>query len=428
MKTGMKTQKYHHTTLPSGLRVITVPMQSTHTVAVHIFVGAGSRQETKDINGISHFLEHMFFKGGKKYPDTKAVAGTLDGVGAQYNAGTGEETVDYYVKLPKEKAELAFDVLSDMLLSAKLDQTEIDMERKVIMEEFNRVEDTPNWNIFDLFQGLMYGNQPLGWRVLGERTVLKGLNRADFVNYRSRLYVPTNLVVAVAGNIKHDRVLKLVKKYFSLATDKTKVRIDKSTSPTNKNRVLLKHQTTKQAHFILGIPAVSGNSDTRYALFLLAAILGGSMSSRLWLKLRERHGLCYSVHTEANIFTDTGYLATYAGVDVKRIDQAIKLILEEYELLTKEPVDKEELQKNKDMVRGKMIMAMENSNYWASVMGARELLYDKILTPEAELAKLEAVTTKDVQKLAAKLLKKDKMHLAVIGPYKDKAVFAKLLR
>lgn len=424
----MKKQDYQRTVLKSGLRVVTVPMKSTQTVAVHVFVGAGSRQETKDINGIAHFLEHMFFKGGKKYPDTKAVAGTLDGVGAQYNAGTGEETVDYFVKLPLDKVELAFDVLSDMLLSAKLDQVEIDSERRVIMEEFNRVEDTPNWNIFDLFQGLMYGDQPLGRRVIGERSVLKHLNRADFVNYRSRLYVPSNLVVAVAGNITHTKVLQLVNKYFSLDTDTTKVKTLAAKSPTSNHRVLLHNQKTKQTHFVLGIPSVSGNSEDRYTSYLLATILGGSMSSRLWLKLRERHGLCYSVHTDVNVFTDTGYIATYAGVDVKRVDLAIKLILEEYQLMTKELVSPAELRKNKDMVRGKMIMAMENSNYWANVVGSRELLYGKILTPEEELAKLDAVTAKDVQKLAAKLFKKDKMHLAVIGPYKDKTVFTKLLK
>ena len=424
----MKKKAYEKTTLPSGLRVVTVPMKSTQTVAVHVFVGAGSRQESKDINGIAHFLEHMFFKGGKKYPDTKAVAGTLDGVGAQYNAGTGEETVDYFVKLPQEKVELAFDVLSDMLLSAKLDQVEIDSERRVIMEEYNRVEDTPDWNIFDLFQGLMYGDQPLGWRVLGERAVLKQLNRNDFIDYRSRWYVPSNLVVAVAGNITHAKVLQLTRKYFPLVDHAAKVEIRPAKSPTSNNRVLLHYQKTKQTHFMLGIPAVSGNSKERYAAYLLATILGASMSSRLWLKLRERHGLCYSVHTDANLFTDTGYLATYAGVDVKRVDLAVKLILEEYQLLTKELVSPKELRKNKDMARGKMIMAMENSNYWASVVGSRELLYGKILTPEEELAKLDAVTAKDVQKLATRLFKKDKMHLAVIGPYKDKTVFAKLLK
>lgn len=421
-------QKYHLTTLPNGLRVITTSLKETKAVIVEVFIGSGSRWETKSNNGVSHFLEHMFFKGGKRYPDTKAVASALDGVGGRFNAYTSEELVDFWVKLPKNKVELAFDVLSDMLLNAKLNSKEIDRERQVILEECNRVEDDPARNIGDVFQTLMYGDQPLGRRVLGDLKVLKKVNRDDFLKYKQHLYIPTNIVISVAGRISHNRTLKLVKKYFPYQDSDHRVKKLKAISPACRHRLVIRYQKTKQAHLMLGIPGVAGDSKDKYAMHLLAAILGGSMSSRLWLNLRERHGLGYAVHTSSAFFVDAGYLVTYAGVDLKRIDLAIKLILEEYDTIAKKLVSAQELTKNKEMIKGQMLMAMENSGFWADWMGEQELLYNKIKSPEEELAKLEAVKPKDIQKLAARLLKQPKLHLAVIGPYRKSADFAKLLR
>ena len=421
-------KKYHSTTLPNGLRILTTPLKETKAVIVEIFVGAGSRQEDKAVNGISHFLEHMFFKGGERYPDTKAVASTLDGVGGRYNAYTSEEVVDFWVKVPKDKIELAFDVLSDMLINARFDSKEIDRERKVILEEYNRTEDDPARNIGDIFQELMYGDQPIGRWVLGDLKVIKKLQTADFQRYKQHLYIPSNIVISVAGHITHDKVLRLVKKYFPYQTPDHQVKKTPATPPSARHRLLIKYKKTKQAHLMLGIPGVSGDSEDKYTMTLLSAILGGSMSSRLWLRLREQHGLGYAVHAYPNFFVDEGYFVTYAGVDLKRIDLAIQLILEEYQLISKKLVSEKELTKNKEMIKGQMLMAMENSGFWSSWMGERELLYGKIPSPEEEIAKLEAVKPRDIQKLAARLFKRSKLHLAVIGPYRDKGHFAKLVK
>lgn len=424
----MKKTSYRHTTLPNGLRVLSVPLKETKAVIVQVFVGAGSRFESKDINGISHFLEHMFFKGGERYPDTKAVASALDGVGGKFNAYTCEEVVSFWVKLPQDKVELAFDVLSDMLLNAKLEDTEVNRERNVILEEYNRLEDDPASNIGDIFQTLMYGDQPIGRSVIGDKKVLKKLQRDNFVDYKKHLYIPTNIVVAVAGGISHEKALRLVKQYFPYTKAEHQIKKTVTKSPTCRNRLVLKYKKTNQAHLMLGIPGISGNSEDKYAMRLLSAILGGSMSSRLWLNLRERYGLGYAVQTYANLFVDDGYLVTYAGVDLKRIDLAIKLILEEYAEMAKTPVSKQELAKNQEMIKGQTLMAMENSGFWADWVGEQELLYDKIKTPEEEIAKIMAVTPKDIQKLSARLFKNAKLHLAVIGPYRNKSEFAKLLK
>ena len=419
---------YRHTTLPNGLRVLTVPLKETKAVIVQIFIGAGSRFEAKNINGISHFLEHMFFKGGERYPDTRAVASALDGVGGKFNAYTCEESVSFWVKLPQDKVELAFDVLSDMLLNAKLDITEVDRERNVILEEYNRLEDDPASNIGDVFQTLMYGDQPIGRSVIGDVKVLKKLQDKDLVDYKQHLYIPTNVVISVAGGISHEKALKLVKQYFPYIKADHQVKKTVTKSPTCHNRLILKYKKTNQAHLMLGIPGVEGDSEDKYAMRLLAAILGGSMSSRLWLNLRERFSLGYAVQTYANFFVDDGYLVTYAGVDLKRIDLAIKLILEEYAEMAKTPVSMQELTKNQEMIKGQTLMAMENSAFWSDWTGEQELLYNKIKTPEEEIAKFMAVTPKDIQKLAARLFKTEKMHLAVIGPYRNQTDFAKLMK
>ncbi len=416
-------------TLANGLRIVTVPMKNTKAVTVLVLVGTGSKYETKDINGISHFLEHMFFKGTKKRPDTLAVAETLDMVGGQYNAFTGREYTGYWAKVDSKHLDLALDWVSDIFLNSKLEPQEIERERGVIIEEINMDLDTPIEHISDLWEELLYGNQPAGWPVIGKKEVIAKIKRENFINYLKEHYLAKNAVVIVAGEIKEVKSLELrVKSYFAnIKTGKQQFKkrvIEKQTNP----RVLIHYKKTDQTHFYLGFRAYDIFDERKYALGLLAIILGGNMSSRLWIAIREREGLAYYIRTVAEAYTDHGYLATYAGIDNNRVEKAIAIILEEYKKIIQEKISEAELKKAKDYIRGNTILGLESSDAVASFVGGQEILTNKILTPEEKFVKIEAVTADDIQKVAKDIFRPEKLNLALIGPFKNKKKFEKLLK
>jgi len=417
--------KINQVTLPNKARLAVTPMKSTEAVTVIIMVRAGSRYETKNINGIAHFLEHMFFKGGERYLTPRSVAEAIDGVGGTFNAFTGEEYVGYYIKVAKEKIELAFDVLSDMLLNAKFDTEALNRERGVILEEYNMYKDTPMALIQDLFTQVLFGDQPLGWPIIGQKSVINSVKREDFIAYQNKYYTASNIVVSVAGNTSMLEVKKLVKKYlpFKKSGKKNMPLLYSVTKSKPSKKIKVIYKKTEQAHFQLGVPLFGAQHPDRYVSTVLSVILGGGMSSRLFASIRERQGLAYYVGASANHYTDTGCFVVRAGVTVSKLDQAIKIVLEEFKEISTELVTSKELKKAKENMIGNMVLRVESSEAVATGVATMELLFDKIETIPEIKRKIRAVTAKQVQNLAKRIFKDNKLVLVVIGPYKnDKAI------
>lgn len=416
------------TVLPNKLRVDVVPMKSTESVAVFIMARAGSRYESNKNLGIAHFLEHMFFKGGDRYPTPRDVAEAIDGVGGVFNAFTGNDTVGYYIKVAKENIELAFDVLSDMLLNSKFRQDDIDREKGVIVEEYNMYQDNPRAVLSDEFQALMYGDHPLGKPILGDLNFIRQATTKDFVDYQKKLYSPANIVVVVAGNTALSEVKQLVNKYLPLGKGgKKNAPIPYKIPKQFKNRVKIINKKTEQAHFVVGMPTFGGSDPAKYTADILAVILGGGMSSRLFTSIRERHGLAYYVGAGHDTYADAGNFAIWAGVNVKKTEFAIELVMNELKEIQASLVPDKELKKAKQAIIGNMALRLESSDAVANGVAQMELLYDKIESIAEIKRKYRAVTAKDVQNLAKKIFSKDKILLALIGPYANKEKFAKLL-
>lgn len=419
--------KHNLTTLKNGLRLITIPMPQVESMTVMIGVGAGSRYETKKTNGLSHFLEHMLFKGTKRRPTTLAIANTLDNIGAEFNAGTGKEFTYYYVKGNAKHQDVAFDVLTDMVLNSKFDSQEIEREKGVIIEEINMYEDTPIQKISEVFESLLYSPTSLGWCVAGEKENVKAIKREDFLAYQEEFYTPGNMVVAKAGKVEEKECLQLVEKYFGKLKPGKKRKIESTFFNQTSPQVRLRKKKTFQSHFCLGVRGYPLSHPDRYVISLLATVLGGSMSSRMFIQVRERRGLAYYVKTLPEFFLDNGYLMTQAGVDVGKIDEAIKVILEEYQKISSQKVGERELKKAKEILKGRLILSLEDSHSVAQRYVLQLILEDKIRPLQQTIKLIDKVTTKDIQRVAKDIFRPENLNLAVIGPYNNEERFLKLL-
>jgi len=419
---------YKKTTLKNGLRIITVPAKNTKTAAVIVLVGAGSKYETKNINGLSHFLEHMFFKGTKKRFSTMKIIEPLDQIGGHYNAFTSQEYTGYWAKVDASHLDLALDWVSDIYINSLFEQKEIDRERGTILQELNMYLDAPMRYVSDLWTNLLYGDQPAGWHIIGTEKIIKGVKRNDFINYLKNHYSAKNTVIAVAGNIDEKETINKVKKYFQkINKNKVKNKLpvkEKQTKPES----LIYYKDTDQTHLILGVRAYDMFHPDKYALSILGDILGGYMSSRLFMSVRERQGLAYYIKAGADMDTDVGYLAASSGVDNQKVDKAIKTILEEFKKITEKKVGGKELKKAKDHIKGSALIGMEASDAQASFFASQELLTNEILTLEEKFSKIDKVTINDIQRVARDIFRPEKLNLALIGPFKDKNRFDKLLK
>jgi len=419
---------FYKTTLENGLRIITVPQKTAQAVTVLVLVGTGSKYETKEISGISHFLEHMFFKGTKKKPTPLAVVTPLDKIGGIFNAFTSEEYTGYFAKVEASQMELALYWVSDIYLNSLLPEKEIEKERGVIIEEINMYLDNPMIYIGELWKKLLYGNQPAGWDVAGTKESVAKIKREQIFNYMSNQYVAQNTIICVAGKITSSQVINKVKKYFS----KIKKTPSKEKSPVKEEQKnpqsLIHFKKTDQTHLALGVRAFNLFHPQRYVLELLGTILGGMMSSRLFIEIREKLGIAYYVKTNIETNPDTGYLVTQAGIDNKKVEKAISTILKEYKKISQKGVAKDELKKAKDNVKGKMTLILETSDAQASFYGLQELLKKEILTPEEIYKKIDKITENDILKVAKDIFRPEKLNLALIGPFKDQDKFQKLLK
>ena len=424
--------KYSKVTLSNGLRVICVPVSSLESATVTVWVKTGSRKEDKRVNGISHFLEHMVFKGSKKRPSSKLISEAVDGLGREFNAGTTKEWTNFYIRAEKGNLDKAFDVLSDMVLNPVLDPKEIEREKGVIAEEIAMYEDTPIMKIGDVFETTIFGNTPLGWEIAGDEKSVRSIKKDDFVLYRNMHYYSDNIIVTVAGGITEKEVVTLAKKYFSgLKTKPQKItKTEKFVSKQDKPQIAVTNKDNEQAHFILGFLGNPRAHKDRYTEGVLAAIMGGGMSSRLFTEIRERRGLAYSVRTFSEHFVDTGYFATYAGVDPKKLNEAVKVALDQHWGLVegRYPISEKELKKAKELIKGHIALALEDTREINNFYGDQILFDKKVDSPEDIFKAVDKVTVKDILVLAKKFFVPSRLNFAVIGKGIDKKEFEKLLK
>ena len=419
--------KYEKLTLKNGLRAILAPMKEATTVTVLIMTATGSRYETRKENGLSHFLEHMFFKGTTKRPTTLSIAEELDGVGGEYNAYTSKDQTAYYAKVDAKHAATALDVVSDIFLNATLATEEIDRERGPILQELNMYEDAPARHIGDLFESLLYGDTPLGWEIIGPKDNIRSFQRKDFIKYLNRAYVAGNVVVGIAGNFDPAWAKKVIARDFAGlrtgANPERKVIRERQKAPA----IHVQTKKTDQTHMMLGVRTFDMYDDDRYALGVLATLLGGGMSSRLFMAVRERRGLAYRVHTMTESFHDAGYLVTQCGVEHANLDETIRVIMDEYKRISVELVEEKELNKAKEYIKGGMAMHLESSDEIVGYLVDQEAIRGEIILPEEKRARIDAVTSEEILRGADRIFRPERLNLEIIGPHKATKKFEKLL-
>ena len=413
--------------LKNNLTVISKQVPEARSVTVLILVRTGSRYEEKRTSGIAHFAEHMFFKGTKKRPTTLEISSLIDGIGGEFNAFTSKEYTGYYIKARAKKLDLLLDVLSDMLRNSKFDKAEIGRERGVINEELRMYLDTPMKHIGDVYENLLYGDQPLGWDIIGTLKSLANIKHEDFLEFQNRYYAPENMLVSIAGGVSHDDILNITNKYLGKLKSKNPATYLPVKFSQNKPALILVNKKTEQAHLAIGFRSYHRGHKNHYKLVVLNAILGSSMSSRLFIQLRERRGLAYYIRSVSEEYSDTGSFVAQAGVAPANIEEAIKVILPEFKEIAKVEVNAEELKKAKEHIKGRLVLELEDSREMALMFGLQQLLEGKIRTTEEIFKNIDAVSAQDVQKVAKDIFKNEGLNLAIIGPYKDEAKFAKIL-
>ncbi len=418
---------YKKTTLPNGLRLITVNSANTDTVTVLTLVGTGSKYETKEISGISHFLEHLQFKGTKKRLTEMAVFSEIDGLGGVANAFTSQEMTGYYAKVQSKKFEAAFDLVADIFLNSVLPAEEIEKERGTIIEEINMFHDHPMRHIWTVWNQALYGDQPAGRDIVGTIETVKGISRDRLLEYRDKNYAAQNTVVCVSGNFDENEAEKLTKKYFGRFAAKDPAKKAAVAEKQETPQVLIYKKDTNQTQIALGVRAFDYSYPRRRALELLETVLGGMFSSRLMEEVRFKRGLVYDVHTELSMDPDSGSLAATANLNSDRLDEGIKVILGEFKKIRASQVSAAELQRAKDNYTGRSAIALESSHAKGLFYGEQELLEGRILEPEEIYEKIKQVTVDDIQEAARDIFKPEKLNLAVIGPYGGESRFRDLL-
>lgn len=415
------------TTLKNGLTLITVNLPHLDSVTTMVAIGAGSRYETKRTNGISHFLEHMFFKGSVKYPTAEIISTLVDGIGAINNAFTHKEYTAYWIKSSANHLELASDILASMVKDSLLSEDEIEREKGVIIEELRMYRDNPQRYVWELYENLQFGDQPLGWDIGGKEKIITSFKKEDFVSYIDSLYSPENMVLVYAGKLPKN-IEGIAQNLFSDLPKRSKYQFKPYVKQKQiKSKVNLFYKKTDQANLILGVEGYDGLNVKRYAAKVLATILGEGMSSRLFIQVRERRGLAYNVSADNYSYADTGAFAVYAGLKLEKIEEGLEVILAEIDRITKEKVDEGELKKAKEMTRGRLALRQESTNFLAEYFGTEFVVERKIETFEDFLEKIEAVSADEVREVARELFRKEKFNLAIIGPFKDPDKFLKII-
>ncbi len=412
----------------NGLRFIPISQKGTKAVTLLVLVATGSKYEKKEISGISHLLEHLMFKGTKKRPNQLAVVEPLDRIGGVYNAFTGQEYTGYYIKARADYFDLALNILSDIYLNSKFDLKEIKKEKKVVLEEINMYHDHPMHHVQSLWTNVLYGDQPAGWDIAGTKEGVSDLTRNQIVNYFKGQYTTSNTVVCAAGNLPEGipEISKKVEKKFSERKEEKTFKKPEVIEGQEKPGILLEQRKTDQTHLCLGVRGYNLSSPQRYPQKVLAALLGGMMSSRLFRKVRQELGLAYYINCQSSSDPDSGYLVSQAGVDNKSAEKAVSAILKEYQEI-KKGVPTKELEKAKENLKGKLALGLETSDALASFYSVQEILEGRLLTPESIYDKINKVGVDDIKELAQDIFKPEKLNLALIGPFKNKKKFEDIL-
>jgi len=447
---------YQTFTLKNGLTVVLVDTKTFPTFTAMLLVGAGSRFENKENNGVAHFFEHMAFKGSKKYPNSLYLSSVVEGLGGVFNAFTTKDHTGYWIKAPVSHFETVIDVLADMIQNPLLLEEEIEREKGVIIEEINMYEDQPQYKVWELFEELIFKNHPLGYPTTGYKETVSRFTRQTFLDYMNDLYKPSNVILAVAGGLSNksqilnskriqnstllnfknsnfdivsssdleDRAsnfsyyLNIIEKKFFSWLDGQKTSFLEFCDTQNSPQILIKTKKTEQAHLILGYRGLNYNHPKRYVQSVLMTILGGGMSSRLFYQVRERRGLCYYIHSGSEPFSETGYVYTRAGlvVDNKKINEAIKVIIDEHQKIAAGKLKDEEIKKAKEMVKGRLILSLEDTHDLAAFVGRKLMFQGKIIEPREIIKKIDSISKKEIVDLAKEIFVKEKLNFALLGP------------
>jgi predicted Zn-dependent peptidase len=417
---------FQRDTLSNGLRVLRADMPQVQSVTCMIMLAAGSRYETRDTNGIAHFAEHMFFKGTERRPTAREIGMEVDSLGGEFNAFTSKEYTGYYVRCAADYGDRALDVLVDMLRNSKFDPEEIEREKGVIVEEMNMYYDTPRDFIGGVYDQLLYGDQPLGWDVIGRKETIRGATQQTFFDYVNRWYKPERMVVGVGGHLGGHE-LETIERLLGDVEPQSTGAPDPTAATGNGSQVKIHHKDSDQAHLILGVRSYPLVHPDRWALQLLSTVLGTGMSSRLFTEVRERRGLAYYVYAHNQSYTDAGSLFSQAGVDINRSEEAVETIVREFRRIAEEPVPAEELEKARALAKGRFVLRLENPQGMIVFGLGREVLNDPVLEPDEVLAGLDAITAEDIQRVAQDVIAANGLNLALIGPFEDEKPFQELL-
>lgn len=418
---------YQKTTLDNGLRIITSSMPHTRSVCISFFIGTGSRYEANAEAGISHFIEHLLFKGTEKRATAKEISVAIESVGGILNGGTDKELTLYWCKVAKPHLQLVLEVLADMLLHSKFDPQDIERERRVIIEEINMSKDTPSQQANLLIDELLWPGHPLGRDIAGNKESVAAISREKMLDYLQRQYLPNNTVVAVAGNIKHQEVKTAVSQAIGNWASHQPPHGYSAYKPKKAQRLQIEKRDSEQTHLCLALPGLPLLHPKRFTLDLLNVILGQGMSSRLFIEIRDKLGLAYSIHSYVEHFLDSGSIIVYAGVEHKNLETVIKAILEQlYQL--KETTPESELSKAKELAKGRLILQMEDSHNVATWMGGQEILTGRILSVDQIISIIDAISAEELKQLAQALIIGDELRLAVVGPVSEDKPLEELLK
>ncbi len=405
--------------LDNGLRVVTTPVPTAQSVSVNMFVGIGSRGETRKTNGASHYMEHMLFKGTKKRPDSIMIAEAIEGAGGVLNAYTSKELTCYWNQVPFDKLEQAMDVLADMYQESVLDEEEITRERTVVQQEIRRAFDQPGAWAGELLSRATFGDQPIGWPIAGTLETVEAMGREDFVGHVATYYVPSNTVLSIAGNTTHDEVLRYAERFLGNMVDKPIPSIPAAIEGFAPDRVIVEKRDIAQCNMGIALYAIPRNDPDRYPLMILNTILGRGMSSRLFKEVRERRGLAYSVGSGVSRYSDIGTMSVSAGVTMENLEEATRVIRGELFKLRDEIVSDEEMVKARDFSTGNFRLGLESTMALAQRAGEALLMTGEIDSVESVVAALAVVTPADVQRVAQRLFRPGAFSMAVVGPGGD---------
>jgi len=408
-------------TLDNGIRIILNPMPHMASVATGIWVGTGSRNEDKSISGISHFLEHMVFKGTQKR-SSRRIKEDIEGRGGSLNAFTSEEVTCFLTKTGSSLVDTSLDVLSDIALSAKLDKEDIDRERTVIMEEIRMYRDLPNHHVYDLLSEVMWPNHPLGLSIAGSIESVSPIVRKDFLDYRSKNYTPSNIVVALSGNLKEEKVLQKINKLFNIEKE-TKSTVPIKFNNTQSNpRVNFLDKDTAQSHLLIGMHSFGKTHKDKYALSLLHIILGANMSSRLFESVREKKGLAYEIRSEVKRYKDVGAFLVRVGTERKKVKEAVSLIIKELKKIKEEAVPLKELNRAKEFFKEQLLLAIEDTMDNMLWLGESVTSLNKVPDKDEIIKKVNSISSEDLKRVAKIIFTNKGINLALIGSIKDKEI------